>query len=95
MSEDEFWQATPRYFAARQKAFSRQMQTGWEQSRYVAFYSMYPHVKQGKLRRLTDIGLFPWEKEEVVVWAPIDPAELKAFDALADSAHAYHKSLSQ
>lgn len=94
MSEDEFWQATPRYFAARQKAFSSQVREGWERSRYIAFYSMYASGNY-KVRRFTDLGLFSWEKEEVIVWAPIDPAELEAFDALADSAHAYHQSLSQ
>ncbi len=94
MSEDEFWQATPRYFAARQKAFSKRIHEQWEQSRYVAFYSMYA-TRNYKLRRFTDLGLFSWEKEEEIAWAPVDPAELEAFNALADSAHAYHTSLTQ
>lgn len=84
MSEAEFWDSTPRYFAARVKAF-RENRHGMEEARFVAFHVL----KAGgfKVRRLTQIAKFPWD-----VFAPSvkleawDSPAMKKFDEEADRA---------
>lgn len=59
----EFLNTTPRYFVAARKGYARREQAEWERARYIAFYAVTPHVKKGSIRRMRDLGVFPWEKE--------------------------------
>lgn len=67
MSEQEFLDCSPRYFFARHRGFvrhhERQQQEAWERARYLAFYTLSPHAKKGRLKKLSDLGRFPWEKK--------------------------------
>jgi hypothetical protein len=59
MSEEQFFDCTPRHFARLRKAWLINRQ-GMEEARFIAFHVM----KAGgyKVRRFTDIARFPWEK---------------------------------
>jgi hypothetical protein len=81
MGEDEFWNSTPRYFEARQKAFFEAEKRAWERARYIGYLTVLPHV-DNKKRRLkpTDLGRFEWESTKPV-FEPINRAEMEQFAA--------------
>jgi len=62
MPEEEFWASTPRYFAARQKAFIEMQQREWERARFVGWISIMPHLDPKRRVRITDVCRFEWEK---------------------------------
>lgn len=66
-SEEQFDLTTPAYFVAAYGGFIEQ-RGDWERARYQAFYSLMPHTKKGRLKKMADLGRFPWEK------APAPPA---------------------
>ena len=78
MSENEFWQATPIWFAARQKAHAERVQSEWERARYAAFFAVVPHVNKGAIKQPSDLGKFPWE-QTAPKFAPVDPDVMKAW----------------
>ena len=85
MSEPDFWACTPRYFAARQKAFALQQQREWERARFVGWISILPHLSLERRIRITDICLFDWEKAPAPKFEPVDKAELqRAHNAALD-----------
>lgn len=86
MSEAEFWDSTPRYFAARVKAFVENRQ-GMEEARFVAYYVMKTVDPKNRYKRLTQIVKFPWEKAlRTVKLEDWDSPEMLKFDEEADKA---------
>lgn len=81
MSESEFWDSTPRYFAARQKAYIEAERRQWERARFMGWLSVLPHVgkKSGGLSA-KKLFRFDWEAEKVE-FEPINKEEMKAFEA--------------
>ena len=61
MSEDEFWESTPRFLSARLRALESSQQVAWEQARFIAFFG---HRASGKT--LTQFYRFSWEKQAAV-----------------------------
>lgn len=62
MSESEFWDSTPRYMSAKIRALESAQRLAWEQSRYIAFHAIKPGDHKNRLKKLTDLGKFPWER---------------------------------
>lgn len=71
MSESEFWDSTPRYFAARQQAFTMAQRVEWERARFMGWLSVLPYT-QGKTLKVTDLCPFEWDPEPQ---APAGPTE--------------------
>lgn len=83
MSEREFWESTPRYLSARQKAKTREMHLSWEQTRFLS-YTIYKTVdSKNKIRKPSDVCKFPWEVD-VPKFVPQSIEQLKAFSDEAD-----------
>lgn len=65
MREADFWQSTLRSIVNRidgyNKHYTLQQQEAWERSRLVAYFSVMPHTKKGKIKAPTDLVKFPWE----------------------------------
>lgn len=84
MSEKQFFDCTPRHFARLRKAWLINRQ-GMEEARFIAFHVM----KAGgyKVRRLTDIVRFPWDRTvrrvKLEAW---DSQAMKKFSEDADKA---------
>ena len=82
MSESEFWRTSLRYLYNRlegnQKVKEVEMQQRYEIARYLAANVVGPHVKKGAIKRLTDLGEFPWEISER---KPVDTALVEALKA--------------
>lgn len=83
MTETEFWSATPRFMSAKVNALESERQLNWEQSRYIAFHAIKPGDHKNRLKKLTDLGRFPWEKSAFI---PQTAEELEAFSDEADEA---------
>lgn len=81
MSESDFWDSTPRYFAARQKAYIEAERRQWERARFVGWLSVLPHVgkKSGGLSA-KKLFRFDWESDRVE-FEPVSKDEMKAFEA--------------
>ena len=39
-------------------------QERWEQARFIAFYTLQPYAKRGRLRTFKDLVEFEWEREK-------------------------------
>ena len=88
MPEAEFWACTPRYFAARQKAYIDNQRRRWEQARFTGWLSVLPHVshKKGGLR-ITDLYRFEWdEAPRPAVPRKLDAAEMEALKKFEEDA---------
>lgn len=84
MSEQDFWDCTPVHFMRLRYAWL-QDRLGMEQARFIAYHVM----KAGgyRVRRLTDIVRFSWEKYVPRVnLQPWDSPEIVAFSEAADRA---------
>jgi hypothetical protein len=81
--EREFWLSTPRYFAARQKAWQEQYRLGWEQARFLAFFVIKTVDSKRRVKRFSDIAKFPWEKN-TAVFAKQSREQLQKFSDEAD-----------
>ncbi len=66
MSEIEFWESTPRHFAARQKAFLMAERSEWERARFIGWLSILPYVAEGKEPKATDLYRFDWDPAEEI-----------------------------
>lgn len=64
MSQDEFWNSTPKYLDARKRAYEQHQQLAWEQARYVAFFVIKTVDSKNKFKDEQSITLFPWEKRK-------------------------------
>jgi hypothetical protein len=82
MSEAEFWDTSPRYFAARVKAYDDRQKYDFERTRVASFLICSPHLK--KHATLNRFWPSPWEKPKKIDWQPVDPAVLANFEAHAD-----------
>lgn len=88
MPEAEFWACTPRYFAARQKAYMENQRREWERARFTGWLSVLPHVsgKKGGLK-ITDLYRFDWDEiRKPPAPAEMSPAEREALSAFAADA---------
>lgn len=85
MSENEFWDVTPKFLAARLYAFEEAQKLSWEQSRYLAFYATKQDHK-GRLKKVTDLGKFPWElkNKQFAPMTEVEKAELAKFNDDSD-----------
>ena len=80
MTEAEFWASTPRYFAARQKAYIENQRREYERARFTGWLSVLPHVtKKGGLR-ITQLFRFDWEEKPQAQFEPVDVAAMKQFE---------------
>ena len=66
VAPSDFWNMTPRETAyiseayyKRERAKSREQ---WELARYNAYFGLLPHQGKHKQLKLTDLGLFEWER---------------------------------
>lgn len=82
MTEKEFWACTPRFFAAKVKAWDNRMKYEFDRTRTATFLACSPYLK--KSATLKRFWPSPWEKEQVIEWKPIDPAVLANFERNAD-----------
>ena len=83
MSEVEFWDSTPRYLAARQKATTQKMQLSWEQTRFLSYTIFKTVDSKNKIRKVQDVCKFPWE-QDVPQFVPQTKEQLQAFSDEAD-----------
>ncbi len=84
MPEAEFWACTPRYFAARQKAYIENQRRDWERARFTGWLSVLPHVSQKKGGlKITDLYRFEWDEKKPAApeITPEDRAALLKFQA--------------
>lgn len=62
-----FWMMSLKEFKLAQRGFfektKQERQLKWEAARYIAFNTLVPHAKKGRLRNPKDLGLFEWEKD--------------------------------
>lgn len=82
MSEAEFWNCTPRYFAACQKAWIERQRREWERARFTGWLSVLPHVshKRGGLK-ITELYPFEWdEKPKPFAMDEVDKERLLRFE---------------
>lgn len=83
MSEGEFWESTPRYLSARQKAKTREMHLSWEQTRFLS-YTIYKTVdSKNKIRKPSDVCKFPWE-QDTPQFVPQTKEQIQSFSDEAD-----------
>jgi len=83
MSEQEFWDCTPRYFAMRRKAWLQNRQI-MEAARFVAFHVIKTVDIKSRFTKLTDIVRFEWEPAPQ--FEPWDKEEMEKFSEQADKA---------
>jgi len=62
LGEREFWDCTPRYFAARQRGWNDARTERHDLTRTLAFFSVAPHVKKGTLNSPSDLWALPGDK---------------------------------
>jgi hypothetical protein len=65
MSENEFWESTPRYLSARLKALEMSQQQEWERARYISFHVIKTVDAKGKFKKPDSLGKFPWEVKNI------------------------------
>jgi hypothetical protein len=83
MSEREFWESTPRFLSARQRAKTNEMRLSWEQTRFIS-YTVYKTVdSKNKIRKPSDVCKFPWE-QDVPQFVPQSRESLEKFSDEAD-----------
>lgn len=83
MSENEFWETTPRYLQARIKAKQRDDQNAWVLGRQIAYWSILPHMGKKRIKP-QDLAKFDWERvKSALRWTDDNKAHLEKFKALA------------
>ena len=82
MSEEEFWDTTPRFFDAKVKAYEARLKYEFERTRVSSFLICSPHLK--KNATLERFWPSPFHTEKQIEWQPIDPAILANFEAHAN-----------
>lgn len=84
MTEAEFWDSTPRYFAARQKAYVEGQRRAWERARFTGWLAVLPHVDTKKRAlSVVDLYRFEWDPKPKPKFEPIDLEKMRAFEAEA------------
>ena len=80
MTEAEFWASTPRYFAARQKAWIETQRREWERARFTGWLAVLPHVDTKKRGlSVTDLYRFEWDEKPKPKFDPIDLEKMRKF----------------
>ncbi len=82
MTEREFWASTPRFFAAKVKAWDARMRYEFERTRTATFLSCSPYLK--KHATLNRFWPSPWEKVREIEWRMPDPEILANFERNAN-----------
>ena len=83
MSEDEFWQTTPRYFFERCRADNEEKL----RARYRTFALLKALGVGMDINKASDLYRFEWEAPEPTaaeIWQTIDPAVLANFEKHAN-----------
>ena len=75
MSEDDFYNTSPRYFTSMVKAKNDQMKESWIQARQIGYWAILPHTGKKRIKP-TDLGRFGWE-ESKFKGIQVTEAELK------------------
>lgn len=73
---------TPREFVATQKAYIERERRQWELARYSGYLSILPHTDKKKRLKISDLGLFPWEKQVLPIAKPASEEFKRAADAI-------------
>lgn len=79
MSEADFWACTPRFFAAKAKAYIHHSRRDWERARFTGWLAGAPPVIKGGMMRVTDAYLFEWEAE-TPRFEPVDLEAMRKFE---------------
>lgn len=83
MTEAEFWDTSPRYFAAKVKAYDERLKYEFERTRVSSFLICSPHLK--KNATLNRFWPSPWDvAPKMIDWKDVDPAVLANFEAHAN-----------
>ena len=59
-----FWSMSLKEYKLAQRGFFKNTQRQWEIARYIAFNTLVPHAKKGRLNSPKDLGVFEWEKKD-------------------------------
>ncbi len=88
-TEMQFYLCTPAFFYAAYEGYAEHQQLEWGRARYIAFHAIQPlkpDVKNWKINTLQDLGLFPWEKEQVKKNVPqLTPEQYKTISDKLDA----------
>jgi hypothetical protein len=83
MTEAEFWDSTPRFLSARQKAYTRGVHLSWEQTRFLSYTIFKTVDSKNRIRKPEDVCKFPWETD-VPKFVPQTKEQLQVFSDEAD-----------
>jgi hypothetical protein len=86
MPESEFWETTPRYFAARVRGKQRDDRENWVMARQAAYWVAIFSPNAKKLSSPTNLGSFSWEQQTIVKFKEITPeqkADMAKFKEMA------------
>jgi len=64
LSQEEFWNTTPRYLDACRRAYESNFRSGWEQARFVAFFVVKTVDSKNRFKSEQSLVRFPWEVKE-------------------------------
>jgi hypothetical protein len=85
MPESEFWETTPRYFAARVRGKQRDDREKWVMARQAAYWTILPHMGKKQIKP-TALGVFEWEQQPLSMSKEITPeqkADMSKFKEMA------------
>lgn len=77
ISENDFWEMTPRYLQALIKGKTTDSREAWMIGRQVAYWSILPHMGKKRIRP-QDLGRFGWEQSKKLHNPYGTPENLKA-----------------
>ncbi|HNB51101.1 MAG TPA: hypothetical protein PK530_04130 [Anaerolineales bacterium] len=84
MTEAEFWDSTPRYFAARLRAWSDARKRELQDLRTTHFFIV--RAAGAKITSPENLYRYEWEAARVVEFEPMDEVEMQRFSDEADEA---------
>jgi Flp pilus assembly protein CpaB len=68
MTDQDFWNASPRDLYNRQKGYNSKVEemqrNNWERTRWQTLFLLNIQLPKGKDLKLQDLAVFPWEKKE-------------------------------
>lgn len=82
LSQEEFWNTTPRYLDARRKAYESISHAAWEQARFVAFFVVKTVDSKNRFKNEQSLVRFPWEQKEDDLPMPTEEEWKKADEEL-------------
>ena len=92
-SENEFWDMTPRFFAAAVKGWERNNRESWERARMVGYLSIAGYFDPKKATPSVEkVWPLPWDKKAVIIpWTPEEYNELHERRKIKMEARRLHK----